>query len=89
VCPTALSIGSGDALGLSQSANSDIRLRLAGLLTLRPYDERNRSIRARLGVPTAINGGANKLARLFYRMLKAGAAYVEQGQTYEEKYKEH
>jgi hypothetical protein len=28
-------------------------------------------------------------ARLFYRMLKFGAAYVEQGQTYyEERYKE-
>ena len=48
-----------------------------------------RRIRARLGAPTAINAGANKLARLFYRMLKFGAAYVEQGQTYyEQKYKE-
>ena len=48
-----------------------------------------RRIRARLGAPTAINAGANKLARLFYRMLKFGAAYVEQGQTYyEERYKE-
>jgi hypothetical protein len=42
-----------------------------------------------LGAPTAINAGAHKLARLFYRMLKFGAAYVEQGQTYyEERYKE-
>ena len=48
-----------------------------------------RRIRARLGAPTAINAGANKLARLFYRMLKFGAAYVEQGQTYyEERYKD-
>lgn len=48
-----------------------------------------RRIRARLGAPTAINAGANKLTRLFYRMLKFGAAYVEQGQTYyEERYKE-
>jgi transposase len=39
--------------------------------------------------PTAINAGANELARLFYRMLKFGAAYVEQGQTYyEERYKD-
>ncbi len=37
---------------------------------------------ARLGAPTAINAGAHKLARLFYRMLKFGAAYVEQGQAY-------
>jgi hypothetical protein len=33
--------------------------------------------------------GAHKLARLFYRLLKFGTAYVEQGQTcYEQKYKE-
>jgi transposase len=48
-----------------------------------------RRIKARLGAPTAINAGAHKLARLFYRMLKFGASYVERGQTYyEEKYKE-
>ena len=48
-----------------------------------------RRIKSRLGAPIAINAGAHKLARLFYRMLKYGAAYVEQGQTYyEEKYKE-
>jgi hypothetical protein len=42
-----------------------------------------------VGAPTAINAGANKLARLFYRMLKFGAAYVEQGQTYyEQRYKD-
>src|SRR4029077_3792907 len=47
-----------------------------------------RRIKARLGAPTAINAGAHKLARLFYRMLKFGAAYVEQGQIYyEQKYK--
>jgi transposase len=48
-----------------------------------------RRLRARLGAPTAINAGANKLARLFYRMLKFGAPYVEQGQTYyEQRYKD-
>ncbi len=48
-----------------------------------------RRIKARLGAPTAINAGAHKLARLFYRMLKFGAAYVEQGQLYyEKKYKD-
>jgi transposase len=48
-----------------------------------------RRLKARLGAPTAINAGAHKLARLFYRMLKFGAAYVEQGQTYyEQRYKE-
>ncbi len=49
-----------------------------------------RRIKARLGAPTAINADAHKLARLFYRLLKFGTAYVEQGQTYyEQKYKEH
>jgi transposase len=48
-----------------------------------------RRLKGRLGAPTAINAGAHKLARLFYRMLKFGEAYVEQGQTYyEERYKE-
>jgi transposase len=48
-----------------------------------------RRLKARLGAPTAINAGAHKLARLIYRMLKFGAAYVEQGQAYyEQKYKD-
>jgi len=48
-----------------------------------------RRIKARLGAPIAINAGAHKLAQLFYRMLKFGETYVEQGQTYyETKYKE-
>jgi transposase len=48
-----------------------------------------RRLKSRLGAPTAINAGAHKLARLFDRMLKFGAAYVEQGQTYyEDRYKE-
>src|SRR5260221_1735895 len=48
-----------------------------------------RRFKARMGAPTAINAGAHKLARLFYRMLKFGAAYVEQGQAYyEQKYKD-
>jgi transposase len=48
-----------------------------------------RRIKTRLGAPIAINAGAHKLAKLYYRMLKFGEAYAEQGQTaYEEKYKE-
>ena len=39
-----------------------------------------RYIKSRLGAPTAINAGAHKLARLVYRMLKFGKAYVETGQ---------
>ena len=40
---------------------------------------------SRLGAPTAINAGAHKLARLLYRMLKFGKAYVETGQQAYEK----
>jgi transposase len=48
-----------------------------------------RRIKIRLGAPTAINAGAHKLARLLYRMLKFGKAYVETGQeTYERLFKE-
>jgi transposase len=48
-----------------------------------------RRIKSRLGAPTAINAGAHKLARLLYRMLKFGKAYVEVGQqAYEKLFKE-
>ena len=48
-----------------------------------------RRIKSRLGAPTAINAGAHKLARLVYRMLKFGKAYVETGQqAYEKLFKE-
>jgi len=41
-------------------------------------------LRARLGAPTAINAGANKLARLFYRMLKFGQDYLDRGTEFYE-----
>jgi transposase len=48
-----------------------------------------RRIKVRLGAATAINAGAHKLARLLYRMLKFGKAYVETGQqAYETLFKE-
>jgi len=47
------------------------------------------ALKSRLGAPTAINAGAHKLARLLYRMLKFGKAYVETGQqAYEKLFKE-
>lgn len=40
------------------------------------------------GTPKALTATAHKLARLVYRMLKFGRAYVEQGeQQYEQKYR--
>jgi transposase len=48
-----------------------------------------RRLRARLGAPKAITAMAHKLARLIYRMLKYGKAYVDQGMAYyEAKYRQ-
>lgn len=48
-----------------------------------------RRLRARLGPPKAITAMAAKLARLVYRMLKYGQAYVDRGAAhYEAKYRE-
>lgn len=48
-----------------------------------------RRMRARLGAPSDITATAHKLARLIYRLLKHGEAYVQQGMdAYENKYRE-
>jgi transposase len=48
-----------------------------------------RRMRARLGAASAITATAHKLARLIYRLLKHGEAYVQQGlEAYENKYRE-
>ena len=48
-----------------------------------------RRLKARLGAPKALTAAAYKLARILYRMLKYGAAYVDQGETvYEERYRD-
>ena len=47
-----------------------------------------RRLRARLGAPKAITAMAHQLARLVYRMLKFGTAYVDKGmEHYESKYR--
>lgn len=47
-----------------------------------------RRLRTRLGAPKAITAMAHQLARLVYRMLKFGAAYVDKGiEHYEAKYR--
>jgi transposase len=47
-----------------------------------------RRLRTRLGTPKAKKAMANKLARILYRMLKFGEAYVDKGREfYEEKYR--
>lgn len=48
-----------------------------------------RRMRARLGPAKAVTATAHKLARLIYRMLTQGQAYVDQGQDYyEQKYQQ-
>ncbi len=49
-----------------------------------------RRIKARAGGPKAITATARKIACLFYRLLKYGQDYVEQGiEGYEQKYKDN
>jgi transposase len=48
-----------------------------------------RRIKSRIGTPKAITATARKLACMFYRLLKYGQDYVEQGiEAYEKKYKD-
>jgi hypothetical protein len=48
-----------------------------------------RRLRTKLGAPKAITAMAHRLARLVYRMLKYGQAYVDKGtEYYEHKYRE-
>ena len=44
-----------------------------------------RRMKARLGAPKAITATAHKIARLIYRMIKFGTAYVDRGQDYYER----
>ena len=48
-----------------------------------------RRLRTRLGAPKAITAMARKLACLFYRVIKHGQRYVDQGtEYYETRYRE-
>jgi transposase len=47
-----------------------------------------RRLRAKLGAPKAIKAMANRLARIVYRMLKFGQAYIDKGhQYYQDKFR--
>ena len=49
----------------------------------------HRRMKARLGAAEAVTATAHKLARLVYRLLKYGEAYVQQGiEDYEKKFQE-
>lgn len=68
-----------------------VALRLAAGTLLRSdtyLGAQYRRLRTRLGAPKARKAMANKLARIIYRMLKFGEAYVDKGKEfYEEKYR--
>jgi transposase len=67
-------------------------LRLAATTLLRSQSylgAQYRRLRGRLGTPKAITAMAHKLARLIYRLLKWGHAYVDKGlQYYEDRHRE-
>lgn len=71
-------------------AAAALRLAARSLHQSRSYlGAKYRRLRSRLGAPKAITAMAHMLARLTYRMLKFGEAYVDKGaQYYEEKLRE-
>lgn len=71
-------------------AATALRLAAATLLRSQSYlGAQYRRLRGKLGAPKAITAMAHKLARLVYRLLKWGHAYVDQGQQYyEERHRE-
>ena len=70
------------ATALRQAANT--------LLRSRSYlGAQYRRLRTKLGAPKAVTAMAHRLARLVYRMLKYGQAYVDKGtQYYEERFRQ-
>ena len=68
-----------------------VALRLAAGTLLRSdtyLGAQYRRFRTKLGAPKARKAMANKLARIIYRMLKFGEAYVDKGKEfYEDKYR--
>ncbi len=70
------------ATALRQAANALIRSRTY-------LGAQYRRLRTRLGAPKAITAMAHRLARLVYRMLKYGQAYVDKGsEYYEERFRQ-
>jgi transposase len=70
------------ATALRQAANT--------LLRSRSYlGAQYRRFRTKLGAPKAVTAMAHRLARLVYRMLKYGQAYVDKGtEYYEERFRQ-
>ena len=67
-----------------------LRMAASTLLKSQTYlGSQYRRFRTKLGAPKAMKAMANRLARIIYRMLKHGEAYVDKGQAfYEQKYRQ-
>lgn len=71
--------------GVVNRAATALRQAACTLLRSRSYlGAQYRRLRVRLGAPKAITAMAHRLARLVYRMLKYGQAYVDKGTEYYE-----
>jgi transposase len=71
--------------GVVNRAATALRQAACTLLRSRSYlGAQYRRLRIRLGAPKAITAMAHRLARLVYRMLKYGQAYVDKGTEYYE-----
>ncbi len=74
---------------LNRAANA-LRLGASTLLKSQTYlGAQYRRLRCKFGAPKAITAMARRLARLVYRMLKYGQAYVDKGtEYYEERFRQ-
>jgi len=87
-------ISGGKVIGREKRKTNNragVALRLAAGTLLRSdtyLGAQYRRLRTKLGAPKARKAMANRLARIIYRMLKFGEAYVDKGKEfYEEKYR--
>ena len=81
-------LGRGTRRVVSRVATA-LRMAAITLMRSRTYlGAQYRRLRTRLGAPKAITAMAHRLARLVYRMLKYGQAYVDKGsEYYEQRYR--
>src|SRR5208337_5561898 len=81
-------LGRGTRRVVNRAATA-LRIAATTLLKSRTYlGAQYRRLRTKLGAPKAITAMAHRLARLVYRMLKYGQAYVDKGaEYYEQRYR--
>ena len=82
-------LGKGTRHVVNRAATA-LRLAARNLIRSRSYlGAQYRRLRTKLGAPKAVTAMAHRLARLVYRMLKYGQAYVDKGtEHYEERFRQ-